>query len=89
MSFFARREEQIYWRFAPADYTILLKVTPEISHQRKPDHTLQTIRGKDASLQELEAELTASRADDWSMQDADLPLEQVLLQLKRKIWGIL
>lgn len=87
--FFAGREERLYKRFAPAGYTIILDVTPEISQQRKPDHTLETIRGKDASIRELQARLRASNAASWSIQDADLPLDEVLLQLKRKIWAVL
>ena len=87
--FFAGREEQIYQKFTAADHTILLKVTPEVSQRRKPDHTLETIRGKDASMGALQAELSAGHASNWSVQDADLPLDEVLLQLKRKVWALL
>ena len=89
VDYFAGREERLYERFAPADHTILLNVTPQVSQQRKPDHTLETIWMKDGSVQELQSELSDKGASNWTRQNADLPLEEVLLQLKRKIWALL
>ncbi|MGE5073593.1 MAG: hypothetical protein ACM3MF_09205 [Anaerolineae bacterium] len=87
--FFAAREEAVYRKFSPADYTIVLQVTPEVSNGRKPDHSLSTIRAKDACIQQLKSELRGKPASKWTIQDADLSLEDVLLQLKRKIWAAL
>ena len=89
IGFFSQREQKIYDRFSRPDHMIILKVTPEVSQQRKPDHRLETIQDKDQAIKRLQADLQADAAQKWVTQNADIPLEDVLLQLKRKIWAVL
>jgi thymidylate kinase len=89
VGFFSQREKKIYNKISYPDLIILLKVTPEVSHKRKPDHDLEMIREKDKVIGKLESSLRANTANNWASQDADIPIEDVLLQLKRKIWAAL
>jgi len=86
---FYQREQKIYKKFAFPDLVIVLKVTPEVSQKRKPDHSLETIQSKDAAIEKLLSHLRSSVAENWVTQNADGPIEDVLLALKRNIWSIL
>jgi hypothetical protein len=86
VGFFYQREQKIYSKFSYPDLIIILKVTPEVSQKRKPDHKLETIQEKDQAIKKLESSLNTATATHWTTQDADIPIEEVLLQLKRKIW---
>ncbi len=88
-AFLSHREQKLYRQFGRPGLIVLLKVPPEVSHQRKPDHALETLQRKVAALGKLEAELRADASANWTTQDADLPLEDVLIQLKRTIWAAL
>jgi thymidylate kinase len=89
VGFFSQREKNIYTRFGSPDFLIILDVTPEISARRKPDHSLETIRSKKKAIEKLASKLQEASTDKWATLNGDLPLEDVLLQLKRKIWAIL
>jgi thymidylate kinase len=89
VGFFFQREQKLYSKFMDPDMIVLLKVTPEVSQKRKPDHKLETIQAKDKAIEKLESSLRKSAENNWTTQDADIPIEDVLLQLKRKIWTIL
>jgi thymidylate kinase len=86
VGFFYQREQKIYNKFSHPDLMIILEVTPEVSHKRKPDHDLETIQEKDRAIKKLESSLRTDTVINWTTQDADIPIEDVLLQLKRKIW---
>lgn len=89
VGFFYHREQKIYSKFSFPDLMIILKVTPEVSHKRKPDHNLETIKEKEKAIKKLISSLNTAPVKSWTTQDADIPIEDVLLQLKRKIWVIL
>ncbi len=89
VGFFVRREKRLYARFGPPDQLVILDVTPEVSAKRKPDHSLETIQAKKRAIEKLETNLKASSTTNWTKLNVDRPLEEVLLQLKRKIWGVL
>lgn len=89
VGFFSQREQKIYSKFSHPDLIIILKVTPEVSQKRKPDHKLETIREKDEAIEKLESSLRTNALKNWTTQNANIPLDDVLLQLKRKIWAAL
>lgn len=89
VGFFYQREQRVYKKFVFPDLIIILKVTPEISQKRKPDHRLETIQEKDAAIERLQSRLRSSAAKNWVTQNADIPIEEVFLELKRNIWSIL
>ena len=89
VGFFYQREQKVYKKFVFPDLIIILKVTPEISQKRKPDHRLETIQEKDAAIERLQSRLRSSTAKNWVTQNADIPIEEVFLELKRNIWSIL
>ncbi len=89
VGFFYQREQMVYKKFVYPDLIVILKVTPEVSNKRKPDHKLETIREKDAAIEKLLTSLHSSTAKKWAIQNADSPIEEVFLELKRNIWSIL
>jgi thymidylate kinase len=81
----ARWELGIYQsasRLAP-DLALKLDLSPEVAVQRKPDMALEECARRRAAVAEL----------DWGPRcqhqvvDAEQPLEQVLLEVKRAIWA--
>ncbi len=86
VGFFYQREQKIYSKFSNPDLMIILKVTPEVSKKRKPDHELEMLHEKNKVIKKLESSLHTTAIKNWTTQDADIPIEDVLLQLKRKIW---
>ena len=50
---------------------------------------LETIQSKDAAIEKFLSHLRSSVAENWVTQNADGPIEDVLLALKRNIWSIL
>ena len=89
IGFFSQREQKLYSKFTNPDMVIILKVTPGVSIKRKPDHKLETILEKEQAIEKLESNLRTNAIKNWTTQDADISIENVLLQLKRKIWDIL
>ncbi len=89
VGFLSQREQKLYGKFTLPDYLIILDVTPEVSVKRKPDHSLEKIQGKKQAIDKLQSALGEKTAANWANQNADLPFEDVLLQLKRKIWAVL
>ncbi|PZF75537.1 hypothetical protein DK847_16970 [Aestuariivirga litoralis] len=79
----AAAEREGYRRLATLrpDLLIKLVVSPEVAHARKPDHSLSSIARKCA----LTRELDFAGVDVVSV-DADQPLDQVMLAVKRTIW---
>ena len=86
--FMARTEKALYDKIRPPDYLAILNVSPEVSLQRKPDHKQAVVEAKSQLIQQMMS-LAESRGLRSIPLDADLPFEDVFLQLKRKIWEIL
>ncbi len=86
----ARAEERMYRRFRLPDHLVLLEVSPEVSIGRKPDHKPEVIAAKSRATLELAtlAE-TAGEIPHVIRVDADRPLDQVLLDIKRELWDVL
>jgi thymidylate kinase len=86
----AGAEERIYKGFRLPDYLVVLDVSPEVSADRKPDHSLEILREKSRAAIELAA-LAEMRYGPAGMVkvDANLPLPHVLQEIKRRIWDVL
>jgi thymidylate kinase len=80
----ARLERNIYRQIHPPDHVFVLHVSPEVSQQRKPEHALGMIEAKSRALREMDAH--GLHVTDV---DADQPLEQVVLQVKKSLWQLL
>lgn len=81
-------ERRLYQSFKYLDLLIVLDVSPEISVQRKPDHSMETILSKYDAMQRLKEELSeASSNHFWVSIDSDNSMEQVMLELKRAVWS--
>lgn len=86
----ARMEERLYRRYAPVDLLLLLEVAPETAHMRKPGHSLEAIWAKRAALQGVKDQITKEGQEGcWVSIDAGQSKEDVLLEIKRSIWGAL
>ncbi|MBI5030567.1 MAG: hypothetical protein HZB51_08565 [Chloroflexi bacterium] len=78
----AQREENLYRKIRPPDRMVVLRVSPEVSQARKPEHRRERIEAKARALDGLDSSDTKVL-----MVDAEQPLEQVLLQVKTAIWS--
>ena len=86
--FLARTESALYDKIRPPDYLAILNVSPEVSLQRKPDHKQDVVEAKSQLIKQMIG-LAASKNIRNIHLNADLPYEEVFLQLKRKVWEIL
>jgi thymidylate kinase len=86
----ARAEERMYRGFGVPDYLIVLGVRPEISAGRKPDHVFEVLEVKSRAALELAA-LAEQSSDPVGVirVDANRSLEDVLLEIKRRLWDVL
>jgi thymidylate kinase len=86
----AGAEERIYQGFGLPDYLIVLDVSPEVSVDRKPDHSLEIVREKSRAAVELAAiaEMRHGSVRVFKV-DANRPLVHVILEIKRKLWDVL
>jgi thymidylate kinase len=77
-------EENLYRQIRPPEHLFILRVSPEVSLARKPDHKLELIEAKSRAIAQIVR-------DDLSFTeiDAEQPLEQVLLQIKSTLWRLL
>lgn len=81
----ARWEFSAYRSRTIPDLVLKLNVSPEVSVARRPgEMTLEAARRKAGSIHEL-ALPAGTRVVDI---DADLPLEEVLLQARRAVWDV-
>jgi thymidylate kinase len=86
----ANLEEKLYRNFNFLDLLLILNVSPEVCVVRKPDHSLETIHSKYDAINRLKAELkTENEKYNWINIDSNVPLANVLLEIKREIWKIL
>ena len=81
----AQVERRLYQAIAPPDCIIALQVSPEVALARKPDHVPERVTAKSTALRKLHGH----HALRLTHVDADAPLEQVLLQVKRVVWSLL
>jgi hypothetical protein len=87
---FARAERNLYRNMRLPDYLFVLDVSPDVSLQRKPDHERAVIEAKCRAVSKLTA--LAEQQAGWlevAHFNADLPRDEVLNQLKEKIWEVL
>jgi thymidylate kinase len=83
----SRLENDLYRKFESLNLLILMEVSPETSLRRKPDHPLETIKAKNIALQAVKDRITQEPEKwNWASVDAEKPLEDVLLQVKRSVW---
>lgn len=80
----ARIEEDLYQQITIPDRIIALRVHPETSRVRKPDHDYETILQKAGAIDQ--AILTVP---GLMVIQADAPIEQVVQQVKSIIWDCL
>lgn len=82
--FLARVEQDVYRRIRPPDCVLVLRVSPEVSQQRKPDHSRAMVEAKSRALEQMD------RRGLYVVEiDADQPFDQVVLQAKRALWSVL
>jgi hypothetical protein len=62
----------------------VLHVSPDVSQARKPEHPRERIEAKSQAIKGI-----ARGGFDLTDVDADQPLDQVLLQIKSKLWRLL
>ena len=87
---FARAEQNLYRKIRPPDYLFLLEVSPDVSLERKPDHKRAVVEAKSRAVSELAAlaELDTKKLRLIHL-NADLPLDEVVSQLKTNVWEVL
>lgn len=80
----ARTEEDLYQQITIPERIIALRVHPETSRLRKPDHDYETIVQKTKAIDQAIPALP-----DLMVVQADAPIEQVVNQVKAIIWDCL
>jgi thymidylate kinase len=88
--FLSHIEIGLYQKYEPVDLLLVLNVSLDTSLQRKPDHPRETILAKNAVLNQVKANLTEEPNQwNWVLIDAEKPLDEVLLDVKRTVWAAL
>ena len=83
----ARWEQSVYYRFVPPDYLLLLEVSHRVSMERKPDHKPAAIEAKIQATGRIALGAgSTSQGCRLIRLNADLPLEQVIGELKKAVW---
>lgn len=80
----ARREQNIYEKISPPDHLFVLRVSSDVSSQRKPDHKPEVLKTKIQSIEQIERNGLCIKEIN-----ADQPLDQTLLQIKTALWDLL
>lgn len=80
----SRLEEKIYRGIRPPDHLFVLQVSPGVSSQRKPDHEFAMLEAKSEALNNMERD-----GLHVTQINADQPLDQVLLEVKTRLWNLL
>jgi ABC-type dipeptide/oligopeptide/nickel transport system ATPase component len=85
----ARIEERGYRAFGLPDHLVVLNVDPVIAVDRKPDHLPELLAAKSQAVIELArfAELRHPEVDVINV-DASRPLEEVLTEVRSKVWDV-
>lgn len=84
VSRFSQIEQEYYKNISPPDHLFILHVSPELALQRKPDHPAEELQAKSEAF---ETAVTGS-VPTIDLQ-ADLPLEEIVLQVRSAIWQML
>jgi thymidylate kinase len=86
----ARAEEKMYRSFGVPEYLIALDVRPEVAVDRKPDHAFDVLEAKSRAAVEL-ATLAERSSEPVRVirVDANRSLDDVLLEIKRRLWDVL
>lgn len=77
----ARTEEGLYEQITIPDRIVALRIRPETSRLRKPDHNYETIVQKAGAIDQAIRALPGLK-----VVEADAPLEQVVQQVKSIVW---
>lgn len=86
----ARAEKRLYEKIRPPDYLVILDVSPDVSARRKPDHRPEVLKAKSELIGHIAALAQSEPKRLPSIHlNADLPFEEIFLQLKRQLWEIL
>jgi thymidylate kinase len=86
----ASAEERMYRRFKLPDCLVVLQVTPKMSAARKPDHRHDVLVAKSRAAGELATLAEASGLPVNVIRiDANRPFDDVLLDIKRRLWDVL
>lgn len=80
----SERERQIYRRILPPDHVVALQVSADISLRRKPDHDPSGIEAKTRAIRQ-----SRGSGNAFIDIDADQPLELVVAEIRKRIWGFL
>ena len=80
---FSRLEREIYKKIKKPNLTIVLDTDPEVSHIRKPDHSLKILKEKYLAIQ------TFKSRNKCEVVDTDRKLEEVLEITKKKVWNVI
>jgi thymidylate kinase len=80
----AQIEQNVYDKIHPPDHVFVLHVSPDVSQRRKPEHNPKMIENKSYALKHMDTQ--GLHTTDI---DADLPYEQVLLEIKKGLWQLL
>jgi thymidylate kinase len=80
----AQVEERTYEKISPPDHVMVLRVSPEVSQARKPDHKRDLIEAKSLALDKFQVD-----GFGVTVIEADQPLDQVMLQVKAAVWQLL
>lgn len=78
----AQAEQNLYEKIRPPDHILVLRVSPEVSLARKPEHRPERIEAKAQALADF-----ARDGLNVTEINAEQPLDQVLLQIKSAIWS--
>lgn len=80
----ADREEHLYRDLPRPDHLLVLRVSPEIARQRRPDHAGDDLAARTAAMDAVE------RADiPMTIIDADQPLDTVQTEVRAALWRLL
>ena len=77
-------EQNLYQKILPPDHVFALQVSPDVSLRRKPEHDLDVIEMKSQALEQI-----GDHGLPVTIVDADEPFEQVLLNIKTRLWQLL
>jgi hypothetical protein len=85
-----RIEERMYERFGLPDVLVFLRIDPQEASRRKPDHRVETLVAKSRAADELAllGDRSGGRVRVVRI-DANAPLAEVLLDVKRELWDVI
>jgi thymidylate kinase len=83
-------EEGLYQRFQLPAHLIVLQVSPSVSAKRKTDHPVELLAAKCEAVMDLARLAMASGTRvQVTRVDADRPLDEVMREIKARLWDVL